>query len=46
MKNEDNEILNTTGLPEDIAREVEVFNIRNDEIERVTKDGEDSHVEQ
>ena len=46
MKTEDNEILNTTGLLEDIARKVEVFNIRKDEIERVTTDGEDSHVEQ
>ena len=39
------EISNTTGLPEEIAGEVEVFNIRNDEIERMTSDGEDSDVE-
>ena len=45
MKNEDDEILNTTGLPEEIAGEVEVFNIRNNEIERMTSDGEDSDVE-
>ena len=36
------EISNTTGLPEEIAGEVEVFNIRNDEIERMTSNGEDS----
>ena len=45
MENEDDEILNTTGLPEEIAGEVEGFNIRNDEIERMTSDGEDSDVE-
>ena len=44
LENEDDEILNTTGLPEEIAGEVEVFNIRNDEIERMTSDGEDSDV--
>ena len=43
LENEDNKILNTTGLPEEIAREVEVFNIRNDEIEKMTFDGEDSN---
>ena len=42
LENEDDEILNTTGLPEEIAGEVEVFNIRNDEIERMTSNGEDS----
>ena len=45
LENEDDEILNTTGLPEEIAGEVEGFNIRNDEIERITSDGEDSDVE-
>ena len=45
MENEDNKILNTTGLPEEIAREVEVFNIRNDEIEKMTFDGEDRDAE-
>ena len=32
LENEDDKILNTTGLPEEIAGDVEVFNIRNDEI--------------
>ena len=45
MENEDDQILNTTGLPEEIAGEVEIFIIRNDEIERPTFDGEDSDVE-
>ena len=45
LENEDVEILNTTGLLEEIAGEVEVFNIRNDEIESMTSDGEDSDVE-
>ena len=45
LENEDNEILNTTELPEEIAGEVEVFNIRNNEIERMTSDGKDSNVE-
>ena len=45
MENEDDEILNTTELPEEITGEVEVFNIRNDEIERMISDGEDSDVE-
>ena len=44
LENEDNEILNTTGLPEEIAGEVDVFNIRNDEIERMTSNGEYSDV--
>ena len=39
------QILNATGLPEEIVGEVKVFNIRNDEIERPTFDGEDSDVE-
>ena len=45
LENEDDEILNTTGLAEEIAGEVEVLNIKNDEIERMTSDGEDSDVE-
>ena len=39
------EISNTTGLPKEIAGEVEVFNIKNNEIERMTSAGEDSNVE-
>ena len=38
-------ILNTTGLPEEIGGEVAVFNIRNNEIERVTSEDEDIDVE-
>ena len=45
MENEDDENLNKTGLAKEIAVEVEVFNIRNNEIERMTFDGEDSDVE-
>ena len=45
MENEDYGILNTTGLSEEIAGEVEVFNIRNNEIERMTSDGENGDVE-
>ena len=45
MENEDDKILNTTGLSEEIDGEVEVFSIRNDEIERMTSYGEDSNVE-
>ena len=45
LENEDNRILNTTGFPGEIAGEIEVFNIRNDKIERMTSDGEDSNVE-
>ena len=45
MKNEDHEILITIELRAEIAREVEVFNTKNDEIERMTSDGEDSDVE-
>ena len=44
MKNEDDTI-NATGLPEEIAGEVKVLNIRNDEIGKMTSDGEDSDVE-
>ena len=43
--NEDNKILNETGLTEKIAWEVEVFNIRNDRIERMSFDNEDNYVE-
>ena len=42
MENEDDDILNTTGLPNEIAGEVKVFNIRNDEIQKMTSDGEGS----
>ena len=45
LENEDDKILNTTGLSEEIDGEVEVFSIRNDEIERMTSYGEDSNVE-
>ena len=45
LGNEDNEILNTTWLPEETAGEVEVVNIRNDEIERMTSHGKESNVE-
>ena len=44
LDNENVEILNTAGLHEEIAREIEVFNIRNGEIERMTSDGEDNDV--
>ena len=44
LENEDYVISNRTGLPEETAGEVEVFNIRYD-IERMTSDGEDSNVE-
>ena len=45
MENEDDEILNTTGLPEKIVGEVEFFSIRNNEIERMISDDKDSDVE-
>ena len=45
MENEDDEILNTTGFPEEIAGEVEIFSIKNDEIERMVSDDKDSDVE-
>ena len=41
---EDNEILNTTGLSEEITGDVEVFNIRNNKIEMVNTDGEYSDM--
>ena len=44
LKNEDDTI-NTTGLPEEIAGEVKVVNIINNEIGKMTFDGEDSDVE-
>ena len=34
LGNEDDKILNTTGLPEEIAGKVAGFNIRKDEIEK------------
>ena len=45
LENEDNETLNTTGLPKEIAWKIKFFNIRNDEIEIITSDGEESDVE-
>ena len=45
LENEDSKILNTKGLPEEITGEVEIFNIRNNEIEKITSDGEDRNVE-
>ena len=45
LEDEDDEILNTTRLPEEITGEVEVLSIRNDEIEGMTSDGEDSDVQ-
>ena len=45
MENEDNKILNTTVLPEEMDGEIEVFNIRNGEIERWASDGEESDME-
>ena len=45
LENEGSEILNTKGLPEEITGEVEIFNIRNDEIEKITSDGEVRDVE-
>ena len=44
LDNENYEILNTTGLHEGIAEEIEDFNIRNGEIERMNSDGEDNDV--
>ena len=44
MENEGNKILNTTGLPEKIAKEVEVFNVGNDENERMASDVEKSNM--
>ena len=45
LENEDDEILSTIELPEEVVGEVEVFNIRNNEVERMTSDGADSNVE-
>ena len=44
MENKDEDILNTTWLPEEFTGEVEVFNTRNNEIERMISDGEDSDM--
>ena len=44
LGNENDEIFNTKDLLEEIAGEVEVFNIRNNGNERITFDGEDSDV--
>ena len=35
LENEDDKILNITGSPQEIAEEVEVFNVRNNGIERM-----------
>ena len=44
LENEVDKILKITGLPQEIAEEVEVFNLRNNGIERMTCDSEDSNV--
>ena len=44
MENKDEDILNTTWLPEEFTGEVEVFNIRNNGIERMISHGEDSDM--
>ena len=45
LENEDDTILNTTMLLEQIPKEIEAFNIRNDEIDRMTSDGDNSDAE-
>ena len=45
LENQHDEVLNTTGLPEEISGDVEVFNNSNNEIQRITSDDEDSDVE-
>ena len=45
LENTDIKILNTKALPQEIVEEVETFNITNNEIERITSDGEDSKEE-
>ena len=40
-----NSLSETTGLPAEIAGEIEFFNIRNNEIERMASNGEDGDVE-
>ena len=45
LENEDNTILNTKGLPEEIAGEFEVFKFRKDETETMISDGEDRNVD-
>ena len=40
-----NSLSETTGLPAEIAGEVEFFNIRNNEIERMASNGEDGDME-
>ena len=45
LESEDNDIFNTAVLLEEITGELEVSNIRNDEIERMNSDCEDSDVE-
>ena len=41
MENEDEDVLKTTGLSDEVAGEIEVFNIRNDDIEGISDDGHD-----
>ena len=41
MENEDEDVLKATGLPDKVAGEIEVFNIRNDDIEGISYDGHD-----
>ena len=41
VENEDEDVLKTTGLPDEVAEEIEVFNIRNDNIEGISDDGHD-----
>ena len=39
MENADDDVLKTAGLPDEVAGEIEVFNIRNDDIEGISDDG-------
>ena len=41
MENEDEDVLKTTGLSDEVAGEIEVFNIRNDDTEGISDDGHD-----
>ena len=41
MENEDEDVLKTTGLPDEVAGEIAVFNIRNGDIEGISDDGHD-----
>ena len=44
LENEDDTFLNTTKLLEEIPKEIKAFSIRNDEIDRMTSDGDNSDV--